>query len=598
MARWSVLKKGMHKFVGTRSSPGLYASFDQFPKDPSSNFGKIFPDDPSSFLSEIASNRLVFVGEIHSQPPIVTLQRSLQEAMSADASLLHVVLEHFSFEMQPLLTAYQSGEMDFDRLTSRYREVGAENHDLGPYRPLLESARDRGDAIRLHAGFLPRSCARLLMREGEAAALASASAWLPPGADLEGHGFHYDVFESLISGRDPYREEGGPPDERFRGIFRAQVLKDVAMAHKIGTLLENAGAREKILVVAGNGHVLHHCGVPERVLRARPGLAGETALVASQPSAADFADDAAVRREIEVYFGPPGTNPADYVYFYREWDRPEEDDAAAKAETRAAYDKVGESAHQQGSLKKARAIMNSLGYTQEQFDVAGPDAYNFQGVGNPHLHANVRSGEAVLDLGSGLGVDTFIAYDRAGNGPRGKDGRVIGIDLSEKEVEHATRRAEARGLDVRFAVADMEDLPLPDDMFDVVISNGAFCLAPNKKKAFAEILRVLKPGGRMSVCTSTVRSEGLEAGVDWPLCMRMFVKQEDILPMCKELGFRDVEVDDSDSLMTFELPEEAREETNPERSKIHVGSEAFRHLENYDMNKICARVCVVGKKPS
>lgn len=119
----------------------------------------------------------------------------------------------------------------------------------------------------------------------------------------------------------------------------------------------------------------------------------------------------------------------------------------------------------------------------------------------------------MLDLGSGLGVDSFIAATYTG--PKGK---VIGLDISSKEVLHAQKRADDRGLDIKFVNADMEEIPLPDGLIDVVISNGAFCLAPNKEKAFKEIFRVLRPGGRMAVCTSTVKMD-LEAGVNWPICM-------------------------------------------------------------------------------
>jgi ubiquinone/menaquinone biosynthesis C-methylase UbiE len=82
-----------------------------------------------------------------------------------------------------------------------------------------------------------------------------------------------------------------------------------------------------------------------------------------------------------------------------------------------------------------------------------------------------------------------------------------------------------------FKVADMEEIPLPDGCIDVVISNGAFCLAPNKEKAFREIFRVLRPGGRISICTSTVKMD-LQAGVHWPICMRMFIHINEILPLC------------------------------------------------------------------
>jgi arsenite methyltransferase len=113
----------------------------------------------------------------------------------------------------------------------------------------------------------------------------------------------------------------------------------------------------------------------------------------------------------------------------------------------------------------------------------------------------------VLDLGSGLGIDSFIACEYAGS-----EGRVVGLDISKNEVKHAEERAKARGLNMKFVVADMEKIPLPDNCIDVVISNGAFCLAPNKEKAFKEIFRVLRPGGRMAVCTSTVKMD-LQPGV-------------------------------------------------------------------------------------
>mmetsp|Transcript_8410 Transcript_8410/g.14073 ORF Transcript_8410/g.14073 Transcript_8410/m.14073 type:complete len:172 (+) Transcript_8410:1297-1812(+) len=169
---------------------------------------------------------------------------------------------------------------------------------------------------------------------------------------------------------------------------------------------------------------------------------------------------------------------------------------------------------------------------------------------------------------------------------------------------------------MKFVVADMENIPLPDNIIDVVISNGAFCLAPNKEKAFKEILRVLKPGGRMSVCTSTVKMD-LQPGVHWPICMRMFIHVNQIEPICKEIGFVNMRVDDTNSLMQYDITDEeeggktipsgqngqadpSAEQTevdNPDRNKVHVGSEEFKHLKEYDMNKICARVTVIGEKP-
>jgi SAM-dependent methyltransferase len=158
-------------------------------------------------------------------------------------------------------------------------------------------------------------------------------------------------------------------------------------------------------------------------------------------------------------------------------------------------------------------------------------------------------------------------------------------------------RATERGIqNVEFVVADMERLPFEDETFDAVISNGAFCLAPNKEKAFAEIFRVLKPGGRMSICTSTTKVNQLDEGVNWPLCMRMFIAKDIIQSLCTKLGFTDVYIDESDSSMTLEIPDEILGDDTPVRNKVHVGSDEFKHLKHYDMDKICARVCVVGKK--
>lgn len=237
--------------------------------------------------------------------------------------------------------------------------------------------------------------------------------------------------------------------------------------------------------------------------------------------------------------------------------------------------------------------------------------------------AKIQPGEKVLDIGSGLGVDSFLAQHYTGT-----TGKVVGIDISKKEIEHCQKRALDRGLNdhIKFLAADMEDIPLPDNMIDVIISNGAFCLAPNKPKAFSEIYRVLKPGGRMAICTSTVKVD-LKPGVNWPVCMQMFSHITSLEPMCTKLGFENIKVDDSNTLMQFELPDEEeaatadknegedqaekndgeitekKDETENDAQKraknqVHVGSAEFSHLKDYDMNELCARVIVYGTKPT
>lgn len=599
-----------HRLVGVRGSVALFPDpLIGTGTAPPSNFGSL-PKDP--FL-EIARHKVVFLGEIHSMPPIISFQREIQATMNEQSDQLHVIMEHFSFDLQEILDQFLDGTIDFQGLVDKYHELGDEGHELEPYRELLEDAKDLG--IRLHAGFLPRKYARMLLKDGEEATLAAASQWLPENVNLEGSDFHYNVFESLLSGRslyssqDPDLAEGqgkhddvhGPSDQ-FRRIFKAQILKDEAMAHKVNQLVNDSTAEnrpnDKFLVIAGNGHLLHYCGVPERVFRDNSDLTAESCLVISESTMSDDVEGAAdeeltMRTVLRSRFGEEGSNPADYVYLY-EIPKQLLDEWSVKEETKNAYDRVGETANLPGNMLKAAWIMYHLGYTEEQFQAAGPDAYNFQGVGNPHLHAKIQPGEKVLDVGSGLGIDSIIACHATG-----PEGLVIGIDLSAEETRHAQKRIRERGLNAHFVVGDMENMAnkIPDSSIDVVISNGAFCLAPNKEKAFRELFRVLKPGGRISICTTTVQEEHLEPGVSWPLCMKMFIAKNEIQPMCERLGFENVLIDDSNSAMSMEIPEEVLQEANPQRTKVHVGGAEFKHLEQYDMDKICARVCIVATKP-
>lgn len=624
--RQNLMQNIWHRLVGIRGAGSLFpdplSSLNE--PAPKPNFGKI-SKHPSK---EIARHKLVFLGEIHSMPPIISFQREILAEMSKQSDKLHVILEHFSFDLQELLDRYMDDEIDFEQLVDKYHSVGEEGHHLEPYRDLLEDAKSQG--VHLHAGFLPRKYARMLMKEGEKPALKAASKWLPKDVNLDGSDFHYNVFESLLSGRSIYKKDASEnqeeetvdePSDQFRNIFKAQVLKDEAMAHRVTELIQKnedkeESDNEKFLVIAGNGHLLHYCGVPERVLRENPEMAADTCLVISENTTSDSLmgkkigdedninegdddinkeknKDGNVSAFLQSRFGQEGSNPADYMYFY-EIPRDIIDGWDVKEETKNAYDKVGDTANIPGNSLKAAWIMHSLGYTEEEFNAAGPDVYNFQGVGNPHLHAKIQKGETVLDVGSGLGIDSTIACHATG-----PEGIVVGIDISDNETRHALKRAREQNLNAHFMVADMENMAkkIPSNSIDVIISNGAFCLAPNKEKAFRELYRVLKPGGRISICTTTTQEENLKPGISWPLCMKMFIPKNDLKPLCERLGFTDVLIDDSNSEMSMEIPDEVLEESNPARSKVHVGGAEFDHLDDYDMDAICARVCIVARKP-
>jgi arsenite methyltransferase len=117
------------------------------------------------------------------------------------------------------------------------------------------------------------------------------------------------------------------------------------------------------------------------------------------------------------------------------------------------------------------------------------------GVGNPIRHAGLATGEAVVDLGSGGGIDCLLAARAVG-----PTGSVVGIDFLPEMIERATRAAASAGLgNVRFVHGEIEALPLPDASVDVVISNGVINLSPRKVRVLAEAFRVLRPGGRIAV---------------------------------------------------------------------------------------------------
>jgi len=136
-----------------------------------------------------------------------------------------------------------------------------------------------------------------------------------------------------------------------------------------------------------------------------------------------------------------------------------------------------------------------IGYDASDL-AAVPEGANLGlGCGNPLALAGIRPGETVLDLGSGAGLDAFLAAERVGPA-----GRVIGVDLTPEMIAQAKRNAAKGGYaNVEFRLGDIENLPVESGSVDLVISNCVLNLVPDKAKAFQEIARVLRPGGRVSV---------------------------------------------------------------------------------------------------
>jgi len=125
-------------------------------------------------------------------------------------------------------------------------------------------------------------------------------------------------------------------------------------------------------------------------------------------------------------------------------------------------------------------------------------------VGNPVRYAFLQPGETVLDVGSGGGIDTILAARRVG-----PDGKAVGLDILQEMCERGRRHAAEAGVEgwTEFVTGEMEDIPLPDESIDVVISNGVLNLSARKGRALAEMFRLLRPGGRICMADLTVEGE-------------------------------------------------------------------------------------------
>lgn len=191
---------------------------------------------------------------------------------------------------------------------------------------------------------------------------------------------------------------------------------------------------------------------------------------------------------------------------------------------------------------KPEHISKKIGYTKEQIGAVPAGSNLGLGCGNPIAYAFLKEGETVLDLGSGAGFDCFLASKIVG--PKGK---VIGVDMTAEMVARAEANVNQGGYrNVEFRLGEIEALPIEDDTVDVIISNCVINLVPDKKKAFQEAFRVLRPGGRL-VVSDIVLLKGLPQFVKQSIkayvgCIAGALQKDKYLDTIKSAGFRDVRV--------------------------------------------------------
>jgi len=206
------------------------------------------------------------------------------------------------------------------------------------------------------------------------------------------------------------------------------------------------------------------------------------------------------------------------------------------------------------------------------------------GCGNPVPMAGLRPGETVLDLGSGAGLDVLLAARQVG-----PEGMVYGLDMTDEMLALARENQRKSGMEnVSFIKGEMESIPLPDDSVDVVISNCVINLAPDKTRVFAEVHRVLKPGGRLAVSDMVWRKavpERLKRHAElWAACVAGALTEAEYRAALTQAGFLDVELETTRTYGLDDLPAEVLTE------------ETRRELADYDGALVSA--LIRARKPA
>jgi SAM-dependent methyltransferase len=261
-------------------------------------------------------------------------------------------------------------------------------------------------------------------------------------------------------------------------------------------------------------------------------------------------------------------------------------------------------------------VAQAFGYSAEELASIPASANMGLSCGNPTATAHLRPGETVVDLGSGGGLDVFLAAKQVG-----PTGQAIGIDMTPDMVERANQAAQQTGLsNARFYLSEIEAMPLASDSADCVISNCVLNLVPDKPKAFAEIFRILKPGGRLAVSDIALKlplpvevSQNLLAYIG---CIAGAILIDDYRRLLKGAGFQDIVLVDSGADLTAytavegtgsccsgprassELPVVPASCCGSESTESAIHNELADLMRRYDVNAYAASVKVFAVKPA
>lgn len=257
-----------------------------------------------------------------------------------------------------------------------------------------------------------------------------------------------------------------------------------------------------------------------------------------------------------------------------------------------------------------RAVAEAFGYSAEELTSIPAEANMGLSCGNPTATANIRPGEVVVDLGSGGGLDVFLAARMVG-----PTGRAIGIDMTPSMIERARENAAKGGYtNVEFYQSTIDRIPLPDASVDCVISNCVINLAPDKQAVFQEIARVLKPGGRLAISDIALKEELPESVAKsmaaYVGCIAGAVLVEDYRNGLAKAGLEHIQIVDSGADLNAYAKVEnqsgccspamdgdtATSCCAPTTTSFH--EELIEVLSTYDVNQGAASVKIYALKPT